>query len=157
MPTTPQSDVLAVETHAGRIWSLLLVPALLVPTISVSFYPTQPARLALALVALFGIPALALVLGGFEYRFLRHGIEVRTLGYCLRRIPKMALVSYSIEPWTLARGGYGIRARAGMRAYVWGNKVVHIRTTNGDVFLGHDEPEKLVQHLDQMTGLVSHG
>ena len=156
MPTTPQTDVLAVETHAGRIWSLLIVPALLVPAISASFYPTGPARLALLPVALLGIPALALVLGGFEYRFLGHGIEVRTLGYCLHRIPKMAIVSYSIEPWTLARG-YGIRARAGMRAYVWGNKVVHIRTTNGDVFLGHDEPEKIVEHLGEMTGFISRG
>lgn len=157
MQATLQSDVLAVETHAGRIWSLLILPALVVPVISTSFYPTGPARFALLLVAVFGIPALALVLGGFEYRFLRHGVEVRTLGYCLRKIPKTAIVSYSIEPWTLARGGYGIRARAGMRAYVWGNKVVHIRTMNGDVFLGHDEPQKIVQHLDEMTDFLSRG
>lgn len=157
MQTTLQPDVLAVEHHAGRIWSLLILPALVVPVISVSFYPTGPARWAVVLVALVGIPALALVLSGFEYRFLRHGVEVRTLGYCLCKIPQMAIVSYSIEPWTLARGGYGIRARAGMRAYVWGKKVVHIRTANGDVFLGHDEPEKIVQQLDEMTGFVSRG
>ena len=157
MHTTPQLDVLAVETHSGRIWSLLILPALVGPAVSVAFYPTGPARFALILVALVGIPALALILGGFEYRFLRHGVEVRTLGYCLRKIPKMAIVSYSIEPWTLARGGYGIRARAGMHAYVWGNKVVHIKTTNGDVFLGHSDPQEVVRHLDQMTGLVSRG
>jgi len=157
MQAKAQNDVLAVETHAGRIWSLLILPALVGPAISVSFYPTRPARIALVLVAVFGIPSLALVLGGFQYRFLRHGVEVRTLGYCLRKIPRMAIVSYSIEPWALTRGGYGIRARSGMRAYVWGNKVVHIRTTNGDVFLGHSEPEKIVHHLDQITGVVSRG
>ena len=157
MQTALQGELLGTETHSGRIWSVLILPALLGPAISVAFYPTGLTRFALVLVALFGIPALALVLAGFEYRFLRHGVEIRTLGYCLRRIPKMAILGYSIEPWALSRGGYGIRARANMRAYVWGNKVVHIRTTNGEVFLGHSDPERIVRYLDQITGLVSRG
>lgn len=154
MQTTLQNDVLAVETHAGRLWSLLILPALIGPAISVAFYPTGPARFALLLVALLGIPALALVLGGFQYRFLRHGVEVRTLGYRLRTIPKMAIIAYSIEPWGLPRG-YGIRGIGSSRAYVWGKKVVHIKTTNGEVYLGHSNPERIVRHLDEMTGCVS--
>jgi hypothetical protein len=122
----------------------------------VAFYPTGPARFALVVVAVLGIPALTLILGGFQYRFLRHGVEVRTLGYRLRTIPKMAILSYSIEPWGLPRG-YGIRGIGNTRAYVWGNKVVHIRTTNGEVYLGHSEPKRIVQHLDEITGLVSRG
>lgn len=156
MQTTLPNDVLAVETHAGRLWSLLILPALVGPAVSVALHPTGPARFALLVVALLGIPALALVLGGFQYRFLRHGVEVRTLGYRLRTIPKMAIVGYSIESWGLPRG-YGIRGIGNTRAYVWGNKVVHIRTTNGEVYLGHSDPEKIVQHLDEMTGLVSRG
>ena len=156
METTLQGDVLAVETHAGRVWSLLILPAILGPAISVAYYPTSPARFALILVLLFGVPALALVLGGFQYRFLRHGVEVRTLGFRLRTIPKQSIVSYSIESWGLPRG-YGIRGIGSTRAYVWGNKVVHIKTTTGDVFLGHDEPEKIVRELDRVTGFVSRG
>jgi hypothetical protein len=156
MQLTQPGDVLAVETHSGRLWSLLILPALIGPAISVVSSPTGPARFALVPVVLIGIPALALVLGGFQYRFLRQGVEVRTLGYRLRTIPKMAILGYSIESWGLPRG-YGIRGIGSTRAYVWGNKVVHIRTTNGEVYLGHGDPERIVRHLDEMTGLGSRG
>ena len=156
MQVTQPGGVLAVETHAGRLWSLLILPALVGPAIAVVFYPTWPAWFALVPVGLLGIPTLALVLAGFEYRFLRHGVEVRTLGYRLRTIPKMAILGYSIESWGLPRG-CGIRGIGSTRAYVWGNKVVHIRTSNGEVYLGHSDPERIVRHLDEMTGLVSRG
>ena len=156
MQSTLPNDVLAVETHAGRMWSLLILPALLGPAVSVALHPTGPARFALAVVLLLGIPTLALVFGGFQYRFLRNAVEVRTLGFRLRTIPKMAILGYSIEPWTLLRG-YGIRVRPGVRAYVWNNEVVHIRTTSGEVYLGHSDPERIVRHLDEMTALVSRG
>ena len=149
-----QGDVLAVETHSGRAWGLLILPALVVPAVSLFLYPDAPARFGLILVALIGVAALALVLGGFQYRFLRHGVEVRTLGFRLRTIPKQAIVSYSIESWNLARG-YGIRGIGNTRAYVWGNKVVHIKTTNGDVYLGHRDPEKIVRDLNQVTGFAT--
>jgi hypothetical protein len=156
MQVTQPGDVLAVETHAGRLWSLLILPALVGPAIAAVFYPTGLARFTLVPVGLLGIPTLALVLAGFEYRFLRHAVEVRTLGYRLRTIPKMAILGYSIESWGLLRG-YGIRGIGNTRAYVWGNKVVHIRTSNGEVYLGHSDPERIVRHLDEMTGLVSRG
>jgi hypothetical protein len=149
-------DVLAEETHSGRIWSLLILPALIVPAISVIFFPTSPARFGLFVVAAIGIGALALVLSGFQYRFLRHGVEIRTLGFRLRTIPKQTIVSYSIESWGLPRG-YGIRGIGNTRAYVWGNKVVHIKTTNGEVYLGHSNPERIVRDLDCVTGFVTPG
>jgi hypothetical protein len=155
-PGNYHSDVIAEETHAGRVWTLLLLPALIVPAISASFYPTAPARWALVVIAIVGIGSLALVWSGFQYRFLRHGIEIRTLGFRLRTIPRQAIVSYSIESWGLPRG-YGIRGVGNTRAYVWGNRVVHIKMTNGDVFLGHSNPEKIIRDLDEMTGFVSRG
>jgi hypothetical protein len=148
-----QSDVLAVETHSGRAWSLAILPALIVPAVSLFLYPAAPVSFALIVVALVGAAALALVMSGFEYRFLRHGVEVRILGFRLRAIPKHAIVSYSIESWSLPRG-YGIRGIGNTRAYVWANKVVHIKTTNGDVFLGHSDPEKIIRDLNQVTGLA---
>jgi hypothetical protein len=151
-----QNDVLAVETHAGRAWSLLMLPMLIVPAVSVIFYPTSAARFALVIVAVVGIGALGLVLSGFQYRFLRHGVEISTLGIRLRTIPRQQIVSYSIESWGLPRG-YGIRGIGRTRAYVWGNKVVHVKTTNGDVYLGHNDPEKIVRDLNQVTGFATSG
>jgi hypothetical protein len=46
--------------------------------------------------------------------------------------------------------GYGIRGVGNSRAYVLGNKVVHIRTSNGDIFLGHSDPERIVHDLDRV-------
>jgi len=151
-----QGDLLAEETHAGRMWSLAILPAVLAPAISVAFFPTSTATLALCLVALIGLGTMAMIWSGFQYRFLRHGVEIRTLGFRLRTIAKQQIVSYSIESWNLARG-YGIRGIGSSRAYVWGNKVVHIRTTNGEIYLGHSEPEKIMRDLDQVTGFVSRG
>ncbi len=146
-----QTDLLAEETHSSRLWALIMLPALIVPAVSVSFYPAAPARFALILLAIIGFGGLALVWSGFQYRFLRDGVEVKTLGFQLRWIPRQTIMTYSIEPWSLMRG-YGIRAMGSTRAYVWGNKVVHIQTTNGEIYLGHDDPEKLVRDLDQVTG-----
>jgi len=36
-------------------------------------------------------------------------------------------------------------------AYVWGKRGVRIKTSEGEVFLGHSQPEKLVRDLDLMT------
>ena len=152
----PNNEVLAEETHAGRIWALLILPALVGPFISVAFYPTGPARFALIPVAVIGLGATAMVLSGFQYRFLRHGVEIRTLGILLRSISRQQILSYSIETWSMARG-YGIRGIGSTRAYVWGNKVVHIKTTNGEVFLGHSDPERIIRNLNQVTGFVTRG
>ena len=153
---TLSNDVLAEETHSGRWLSLIIVPAVLGPAVSVVLYPTGPARVVLVVVVVIAMGALAMAWSGFQYRFLRHGVEIRTLGFHLRSIPKAAIVSYSIEPWTLVRG-YGIRGIGSTRAYVWGNKVVHIKTTNGEVFLGHSDPARIVRELDRVTGFVSRG
>jgi hypothetical protein len=151
-----RSEVLAEETHSGRLLSLIILPALIGPAISVIYFPAAPARYALGAVAVIGLGALAMAWSGFQYRFLQHGVEIRTLGFHLRSIPKQAIVSYSIEPWAFARG-YGIRGIGSTRAYVWGNRVVHIKTTSGEVFLGHNDPEQIIRDLDRVTGFVTRG
>ena len=156
MESKTQSEVIAVETHSGRIWSLIVVLALIVPAISVAMVPTAPARFALVLVGAVGVFAFAMAWTGFQYRFLRHGVEVRMLGFRLRSIPRSAIVSYAIEPWAFIRG-YGIRGLGRTRAYVWCNKVVHIHTANADIYLGHNDPARVVRDLDQMMGLATSG
>ena len=154
--TTDQSDVLAVETHAGPLWGVVILLAVLGPAISVAFHPTPAARFALVLLAIIGGGTFAMAWSGFQYRFLRHGVEIRMLGFRLRSIPRSAILSYSIEPWAFIRG-YGIRGIGGTRAYVWCNKVVHINTSNGEVYLGHNDPARIVRDLDRVMNFVSSG
>ncbi len=146
-----QNDVLAEETHSGRAWSLIILVALIGPAIGVALVPSTPGRWALALVAVIAIGTFAMTWSGFQCRFLRNGVEIRMLGFRLRSIPRQSIVSYSIEPWALARG-YGIRGIGSSRAYVWCNKVVHIKTSNGEIFLGHNDPERIVRDLNMVTG-----
>ena len=152
-PRASGNDVLAEEIHSGRVWGAVIFAVTLGPLLSVALYPAAPARFVLIVVGVIGVGALMMAWSGFQYRFLEHGVEIRTLGFRLRSIPKQAILGYSIEPWAFIRG-CGIRIFGRSRAYVWGNKVVHIRTTNGEVFLGHSDPARIVRDLDLVTGFV---
>ena len=151
-----QGDLLAEETHSGRAWSLIILLALMGPMIGVALVPSTAGRWAVALVGVLAIGTFTMSWSGFQYRFLRHGVEIRMLGFRLRSIPKQSIVSYSIEPWAFIRG-YGIRGVGSTRAYVWCNKVVHVRTSNGDIFLGHSDPQRIVRDLDMVTGVLTRG
>ncbi len=151
-----QNDVLAEETHNGRAWSLLILLVMVGPVIALSQARTVAVLWVVILVGVIAVGACAMAWSGFQYRFLRGGVEIRMFGFLLRTIPKQSIVSYSIEPWAFIRG-YGIRGIGSTRAYVWCNKVVHIRTTNGDIFLGHNDPERIVRDLDMVTGVLTRG
>lgn len=151
-----QVDLLAEETHSGRAWSLIILLALIGPLIGVALAPSRAGRWAIALVGVLAIATFAMTWSGFQYRFLRQGVEIRMLGFRLRSVPRESIVSYSIEPWSLIRG-YGIRGMGRTRAYVWCNQVVHIKTSNGEIFLGHSDPQRIVHDLDMVTGVVTRG
>jgi hypothetical protein len=145
-------DVLAEETHSGRPLAWFILAAIIGPVMVAFLEPGPALRLAMVLVTLIGLVAIAAAWSGFQYRFLRHGLEIRALGFRLRSIPRQQIQSYVPESWNIARG-YGIRGIGNSRAYVWGNKVVHIKTLNGDIFLGHSDPQQIVRDLDRV---VSH-
>ena len=151
-----QGNVLAEETHSGRLVGLLVVAAMLGPMAAISLAPTRTPLLPVILVGVVGVFALAMAWIGFQYRFRSDGVEIRMLGFSLRTIPAGDILSYSIEPWNLIRG-YGIRGLGRTRAYVWCNRVVHIRTATGEIYLGHENPERIVRDLDMVTGLVMRG
>lgn len=146
-----QPDLLAEETHSGRAWVPILLLAMIGPAIAWMAARTAFVLWPAILVAFVGIGACAMAWSEFQYRFLRHGVEIRMLGFRLRSIPKESIVSYMIEPWAFIRGV------GSTRAYVWCNHVVHIKTSNGDIFLGHNEPERVVRDLDMVTGVVTRG
>jgi hypothetical protein len=145
--STGAPDLLIEETHSGGMVTLLLLPALAGPLIAAAVVTVPAVRVGMAIVALVGVATIAAAWGGFQYRFLRHGIEIRALGLRLRSVPRTQIQSYAVESWSPLRG-YGIRGVGNTRAYVWGNKVVRIKTSNGDVVLGHSDPPRIVRDLD---------
>ena len=146
----PDGETLIVETHSSRGWSVVILVAMTGPLAATAMAPGA-VRIPLILVASVGIFAFVMAWSGFQYRFMQHGLEIRMLGMRLRSIPRSAVVSYDIQPWAFFRG-YGIRGIGQTRAYVWCNKVVHITTSNGDVYIGHEDPARIVRDLDRIMG-----
>lgn len=141
------SEVIAEETHSGRAWAAVFALPMLGPLAAIRLIPIPAVRVSMGLIALVLFASLAMAWTGFRYRFLQHGVEITALGYRLRSIPRSQIVSYAPEAWGPLRG-YGIRGIGNSRAFVWGNKVVHIKTANGDVYLGHSDPQTIVRDLD---------
>jgi hypothetical protein len=117
--------------------------------------PVIAARIAIAIGALLSFGGALMAWSGFEYRFGPQGIEVRTLGFRLRSIPKSEIQSYAAEGWGILRG-YGIRGVGANRAYVWGNSGVMIKTVEGEIFLGHDHPQRVIRDLDVVMARGNH-
>lgn len=144
-----EGNWIAEETHASTGFAMLFTLPLFLEFWMLSVVPIRMARFAIALMCiLFSVIAVA-AWSGFRYYFGPSGVEIRTLGYRLRSIPADQITSYAVESWNLLRG-YGIRGVGRSRAYVWGNKVVHIKTPQAEIFLGHSEPERIIHDLDRI-------
>ena len=153
-PALPSShaasnDLLAEETHSGRAWTLLILPAIAGPVIAGMLVPAPAIRISMVLVGLIGLATIAAAWNGFQYRFLRARRGDSRARFPPALDPPATDSSYAIESWSVLRG-YGIRGVGRTRAYVWCNKVVHIKTSNGDIYLGHNDPAQIVRDLDQM-------
>jgi len=137
----------AEEVHASSLWALVFAFITVIELGVIAVIPLPGLRLVMALPALllFGVTALAW--SGFHYRFTPQGVEISTLGFRLRSIPLQNIRTYSVAPWN-AMGGYGIRGIGERRAYVWGNRGVRIMLSDGEVFLGHSQPEKIMNDLN---------
>jgi hypothetical protein len=143
----PSGALIAEEVHTGGAWSLFLSIPLVALVWSISASAASGARILLACVSLILLAACGMAWSGFRYLFTSSGVEIRTLGFRLRTIPASDIEEYARDSWSMA-GGYGIRGIGNRRAYVWGNRGVRIKTTNGEVFLGHSDPERIVHDLD---------
>jgi hypothetical protein len=146
----PVAGVIAEESHGSRAWSLPFIALLVVQVFAAMAIPAPAVRLALALVCLLFALIAVHVWSGFHYLFTSAGVEISTLGFRLRSIPRDEIKQYAVESWNPLRG-YGIRGIGNCRAYVWCNKGVRIKTTEGEVFLGHNQPERIVRDLDSIT------
>ena len=145
----PEGQTLAEETHGSRLFAVVFF---LLAVVELSFaysIPQTGVRIGLSLLGAFFLLIAAHSWSGFHYRFTPAGLEISTLGLRLRSIPQSQIAKYGPEKWMALRG-YGIRGVGNTRAYVWGNDVVHITTRDGEVFLGTDDPARLVRDLDRM-------
>lgn len=148
-----QSDLVAEEMHGSMSLALIFVVAALAEVAAAFVVHIPVARLVLLAAATLFIAIATMTASGFQYQFRLSGVEVRAFGFRLRSIPIAQIENYAIQPWSLARG-YGIRIGGNSRAYVWGNRVVRIKTNDGEeIFLGHSHPERIVRDLDTIMRL----
>jgi len=140
----------AEEQHGSVMWAMVMI----VPACGMLWFagnvPLAAIRLTLIVSAVILFAAAAMAWSGFHYSFSPAGIEIRTLGFRVRSISAADIRSYAVDRWNVI-GGYGIRGLGNRRAYVWGNNGVRIKTTHGEVFLGHSQPEKIIRDLDAIT------
>ncbi|HVI10168.1 MAG TPA: DUF1648 domain-containing protein, partial [Candidatus Binatia bacterium] len=142
-----RTEIVAEEVHAGKIWSAVLLLPVLVLAATAMAIPNAVARTTLGIVAGVSLAAFAMAWDGFHYYFTRHGVEIRTLGFRLKSIPALQIKNYEIQNWNPVRG-LGIRGIGNHKAYVWGNKGVRVEMYDGEVFLGHSDPQRIVHDLN---------
>jgi Protein of unknown function (DUF1648) len=143
-----QADAVeAEEVHASPLWALLFAVFSAIEIGVISVIPLPGLRLVMALPALLLLGVTALARSGFHYRFTSHGVEISTLSFRLRSIPVQSIKAYAVASWNPLYG-YGVRGIGERRAYVWGNSGVRIMLSDGEVFLGHAEPEKIMNDLN---------
>ena len=142
-----QADTGTEEVHASSLWALVFAGMTAAELAVIAIIPLGGLRLVMGLPALLLLGVTALAWSGFHYRFSAHGVEISTLGFRLRSIPLESIRAYAIAPWNPI-GGYGIRGMGERRAYVWGNTGVRIMLSDGEVFLGHQNPERIMNDLN---------
>jgi hypothetical protein len=145
----PQGQTLAEETHGSRPFAVFFAALAVFEFVILAAIPQTGVRIGMGVLCLFFLVIAAHAWTGFQYRFTPAGLEISTLGIRLRSIGRDQIGRYSIERWNALRG-YGIRGVGNTRAYVWANQVVHITTLEGEVFLGHNDPARIVRDLDAM-------
>jgi hypothetical protein len=149
---THPGSLVAEEVHAGKALSLIALLPMAALFWGMGTLALSPARIPLGIVSLLALVACIMAWSGFHYRFTSSGVEIRTLGFRLRTIPVEQIREYAADSWSVARG-YGIRGLGNKRAYVWGSHGVRIRTTDGEVFLGHSDPERIIRDLDAIRNM----
>ncbi|HTJ88220.1 MAG TPA: hypothetical protein VL349_13220 [Terriglobales bacterium] len=140
----------AEEQHGSIMWAMVMIVPACGMLLFAGNVPLAAIRLTLIVSSIILFAAAAMAWSGFHYSFSPAGIEIRTLGFRVRSVSAADIRSYAVGRWNVI-GGYGIRGLGNRRAYVWGTRGVRIKTTQGEVFLGHSEPEKIIRDLDIVT------
>jgi Protein of unknown function (DUF1648) len=147
--------LLAEETQRAPLAALLFTILAGLFLIIALKLPPSPIWLRILLYAVTALMlwVISQAWGGFHYRVTSTGVDVRTGGIRICSIPKATIQDYRIAQIDPLGdfGGWGIRMLPGKRAFIWhGHEAVRIRTPQRTVYLGHDQPERLVKDLDVM-------
>ncbi|MGH9513202.1 MAG: DUF1648 domain-containing protein [Terriglobales bacterium] len=148
------TDIIAEEEHAGKIWGAVLAIPLIGGFWAVAALPDSSLRLAAAIFCVVFIGACAMAWTGFQYYFTRHGLEIRTMGFRLKSVPAGEIKQYAAAPWS-PLCGYGVRGLGNHKAYVWGNRGVKVTMNDGELFLGHNDPQRIIHDLDAMKQVAN--
>jgi hypothetical protein len=151
----PSATAFSEETHSSRPFAVVFLLPTIPMILSAAIVPIAAVKLALSASILVMAGCAAMAWDGFHYLFSAAGVDVRTLGFRLRSIHAADIQTYAADRWNVM-GGYGIRGLGDRRAYVWGNTGVRIKTRQGEVFLGHSDPERIVRDLDVITNHKGH-
>jgi hypothetical protein len=149
-PALPATTLLADEIHSSAIWAALLGLVTMLFASLVAKVPNTGLRLVMGMTLVIMLGATAMAWSGFHYLFTQAGVEIRMMGFRLRSIAAAEIRSYSVDRWNWS-GGYGIRGVGDRRAYVWSNSGVRIQMNSGEVFLGHNDPKRIVRDLDKIV------
>ncbi len=152
-PQLPAENLIADEVHSSKMWASVMALPIVLMAVLAAAAANLTVRLVLVLPILLLVMAVIMAWSGFHYIFSNSGLEIRTLGFRLRSIPASQIRDYAVASWGPA-GGYGIRGVGNTRAYVWSKKGVRIHLWDGEVFLGHREPERLVRDLDAVMSFA---
>lgn len=144
------AGMIAEELHRGRGGLLLYgMFGLVIYIVGVQSNDILPLRILAGALALACVAVGIMAEFGYRYRFTAEGLEISTVGFRLRFIPANQIVHYEAAKWTPGdRWNFGIFGRH--RSFIWGGPGVRIETIDGSAYLGHDSPQKIVAHLDQM-------
>lgn len=146
-PVLAGSEVLAEEVHAGKRLAAILILGAGISLLLFFATPNTTSRVAFAAIGVVMLSAVAMAWDGFHYYFSRNGVEIRTLGFRLKSIPLGQIKTYEIQSWNPVRG-FGIRGIGNCKAYVWGTSGVRVHTSDGEIFLGHGDPQRIVHDLN---------
>lgn len=154
-----QGRLLAEESQRAPLAALLFAILAGVFLIIALKLPPSPIWLRILLYSVTALMfwVITQAWGGFRYRITSTGLEVRTGGIRVYSIAKANIQEYRIAQIDPLGdfGGWGIRMLPGKRAFIWhGHEAVRIRTPQRTVYLGHDQPERLVKDLDVMMKSV---
>lgn len=150
-------QVVAEERHGSAAMAAFMLAIIAVVLgIAFSAAPKGAGSLPMLIPAGVGLVLIAAVYWawrGFVYRFTSAGVEIRALGLKLRRIPLSEIKGFSAERVNplIDFGGWGIKGFGSDTAYIWGgHTALHIKTYTGDVYLGHEDPDRLVRDLEAL-------
>jgi hypothetical protein len=142
--------MIAEEVHRGKGGLILygwLGGAIYAMCLPIDDIPAV--RIVSGLLALLALAVGILAECGYRYRFTPRGLEISTLGFRLRFIPVDQIIHYEPAKWTPRdRWNFGIFGRR--RSFLWGGPGISIETLDGQVYLGHEFPQKLAGALDRM-------